>query len=144
MKHASFWNRFFAAVLDIIIVNIISALVGFVIGFIVGIAFGASEPTQGLASILGGLAGIIIGWLYSALMESSSAQATLGKQALGIKVTGLDYQQISFGRATGRHFAEYLSGLTFLIGYIMAAFTKKKQALHDIIAGTLVVKTKSS
>jgi uncharacterized RDD family membrane protein YckC len=73
-------------------------------------------------------------------MESSARQATLGKMALGIVVTDLDGNRIGFGRATGRYFAKILSALILLIGFIMAAFTQKKQGLHDIIAGTLVVK----
>lgn len=78
-------------------------------------------------------------WLYFALMESSAYQGTLGKMALGIRVTDLDGGQIDFGRATGRYFAKILSFITLMIGYIMAAFTGKKQALHDIIAGTVVL-----
>ncbi len=60
--------------------------------------------------------------------------------ALGLKVTDLYGRRISLGRAIGRYFGKLLSGLTCLIGYIMAGFTQKKQALHDMIAGTLVVK----
>ncbi len=78
-------------------------------------------------------------WLYFALMESSEWQATLGKRAVNIKVTDLDGNRISFLRATGRFFGKILSSLILLVGYIMAAFTEKKQALHDILAGTLVV-----
>ena len=78
-------------------------------------------------------------WLYFALMESSSKQATLGKMALGIIVTDLNGNRLSFGRATGRYFGKIISGAILMIGYIMAGFTEKKQALHDIIAGCLVV-----
>ena len=78
-------------------------------------------------------------WLYYALLESSPSRATLGKMALGIVVTDLQGGRISFGRATGRHFAKYLSSLILMIGYLMAGFTRQKQALHDILAGTLVV-----
>ena len=60
--------------------------------------------------------------------------------ALGIIVTDLDGNQISFGRANGRYWSKIVSSITLLIGYIMAGFTEKKQALHDIIAGTLVLK----
>jgi uncharacterized RDD family membrane protein YckC len=81
-----------------------------------------------------------ISWLYSALMESSARQATLGKMALGIVVTDMEGNRIGFGRATGRYFAKIISGLILGIGYLMAAFTQRKQALHDIIVGTLVVK----
>jgi len=72
-------------------------------------------------------------------MLSSGWQATVGKRALGMVVTGLDGRRISFARATGRHFAKYISALILFIGFIMAAFTAKKQALHDMIAETLVI-----
>jgi uncharacterized RDD family membrane protein YckC len=72
-------------------------------------------------------------------MESSSKRATLGKMALGIIVTDLEGKRISFGRATGRFFSKILSGIIIYIGFIMVAFTDKKQGLHDMIAGTLVI-----
>jgi uncharacterized RDD family membrane protein YckC len=71
---------------------------------------------------------------------SSEWQATVGKRVMSIVVTDLHGGRISFGRATGRHFAKYLSAFLLGIGFIMAAFTSKKQALHDIIAETVVVK----
>ena len=77
-------------------------------------------------------------------MESSSNQATVGKMALGIQVTDLEGNRISFGKALGRNLAKIISALIFYIGFIMAAFTAKKQALHDMIAGTLVVKKGST
>ena len=83
---------------------------------------------------------LVGGWLYEALMESSRWQATLGKRAVGLRVVDLGGRHISFGRATARHFAKILSSLILNIGFIMAGFTEKKQALHDLIAGTLVVR----
>jgi len=80
-------------------------------------------------------------WIYEAAMESSSKQATLGKMALGLKVTDEQGRRISFGRATARYFSKIISGMILLIGYIMAGFTARKQALHDMIAGTLVTRT---
>lgn len=77
-------------------------------------------------------------WLYEALMLSSSWQGTLGKKALGLRVTDEYGQRITFLRATGRHFAKYLSWMTLCIGFLMVAFTERRQALHDFIAGTLV------
>ncbi len=79
-------------------------------------------------------------WLYFALMESGKNQATFGKMAVGLKVTDMDGGRISFLKATGRLFGKIISGLILYIGYIMAAFTEKKQALHDIMASCLVVK----
>ena len=76
---------------------------------------------------------------YFALLESSRLQATFGKLLLGIKVVDLSGKRISFARATGRFFAKILSGQVLLIGYLMAAFTERKQTLHDLLAGTLVV-----
>jgi uncharacterized RDD family membrane protein YckC len=83
---------------------------------------------------------LVIYWLYFAIMESSHFQGTVGKIVLGMKVVDLQGNKISFLKATGRSFGKYLSSIILLIGYIMAAFTEKKQALHDMIAGCLVVK----
>ena len=83
---------------------------------------------------------MIINWLYHALLESSVKQATLGKMVLKIKVTDLNGQRISFWRATARHFSKSLSTLTLLIGFLVAEYTAKRQALHDKITGYLVVK----
>lgn len=135
--YAAFGTRFVAALLDGIITMVGSFIVGFVFGAVM--AAGGTADLQAL-ELMGNLLGMVIAWLYSAVMESSPAQATLGKMAMGIKVTDLDGGPISFGRATGRHFGKIISGLLLLIGYIMAAFTERKQALHDIMAGCLVVR----
>lgn len=96
--------------------------------------------SAGLAGlVVGYIAVLILGWLYYALMESSSRQATLGKMALGIIVTDTEGQRVSFAKATGRHFGKIVSGIILYIGFIMIAFTEKKQGLHDIMANCLVV-----
>jgi uncharacterized RDD family membrane protein YckC len=74
-------------------------------------------------------------------MESSSYQGTLGKMIFGLKVTDLYGNRISFERATGRNFAKILSAMILGIGYLMVAFTERKQGLHDLLAGTLVRRT---
>jgi Tfp pilus assembly protein PilE len=79
-------------------------------------------------------------WLYFALMHSSARQATLGKMAFGIKVTDLAGERVSFLRATGRYFATWVSSILLAVGFLMAGLTARKQALHDMIAGTLVVR----
>ena len=84
--------------------------------------------------------GILLGWVYYAIMESSPQQGTLGKMAVGIAVTDLKGNRISFGRATGRYFCMYLTAITLFIGYIIAAFTGKRQTIHDMIASCLIIK----
>lgn len=86
--------------------------------------------------------GWIVTWLYFALLESSSRQATIGKGIMGLKVTDLNGRRLSFGKASGRFFAKILSWMTLLIGFFMAFFTEKKQALHDLITGCLVVEVR--
>jgi uncharacterized RDD family membrane protein YckC len=86
---------------------------------------------------------LAVTWLYHAWMESSEWQATVGKRALGLVVTDMAGQRVSFGRATGRHFAKIITNLVSFgigLGYLMAAFTAKKQALHDMIAGCLILR----
>jgi uncharacterized RDD family membrane protein YckC len=83
---------------------------------------------------------IPIVWLYYAIFEASPWQATPGKRVLRLYVTDLNGRPITFARATIRHFAKMISSLTFMGGYIIAGFTEKKQALHDIIASCLVLR----
>jgi uncharacterized RDD family membrane protein YckC len=136
MSYAGFWKRFAAAFIDAIITMIGGFAIGYMFG-IVMVAGGTHDPAvlKGMGSILG----LILGWIYFAVMESSPTQGTLGKIALGIKVTDLKGSKIGLGKATGRYFGKIISALILLIGYIMVAFTQKKQGLHDIMAGCLVV-----
>jgi formylglycine-generating enzyme required for sulfatase activity/uncharacterized RDD family membrane protein YckC len=134
-KYAGFWKRFAAFIIDSILMTIVTYVIYLI--FIIPAALSAGKSEDG--TLLRWIMGIIVNWLYWAVMESSSKQATLGKMALGIVVIDYKGQRISFGRATGRQFARIISALILLIGYIMAGFTEKKQALHDMIAETLVV-----
>lgn len=122
MNYAGFWRRFGALLIDAVILGLVSVITNLVL-------------EQNVAAAVG----VVIGWLYYAGMESSERQGTFGKSLLGIYVTDTDGGRISFLRATGRYFAKWLSGLILLIGYIMAAFTARKQALHDMLASTLVL-----
>lgn len=85
---------------------------------------------------------LVLFWLYYALQESGKKQATLGKRAVGLKVVGADGRRISFARATGRTFGKYISSAILYFGFYMAGFTKKRQALHDIMADSYVVDEK--
>jgi len=135
MTYAGFWKRFAAFFIDMLILVVLGGLAGGILGFL----YGASTGTAEGAEFVGQIAGILAGWIYYAAFESSAKQATLGKMALSIKVTDMDGNRIGFGRATGRHFAKIISGIILLIGYLMVAFTQKKQGLHDMMAGCLVV-----
>jgi uncharacterized RDD family membrane protein YckC len=141
VRYGGFWIRFVALIVDCLIVSVVVWPATAIIGIAVHLAGGVvSMPMLGIHLVSGIVAftlSVCAYWLYEAGMESSSKQATLGKMALGLKVTDLEGHRISFTRATGRHFAKYLSGILFL-GYIMAGFTERHQALHDMIAGTLV------
>ena len=98
------------------------------------------NPQAAIGSVfMYGIGYFVVWWLYFALMESSSNQATLGKKLLGIKVTDMAGQPLSFIHAAGRQLAGLITSMTFYIGYLMAAFTGRKQALHDIIAGAVIV-----
>lgn len=150
VTYAGFWKRFVAYIIDDLILSAAGFMVVLMIGAFFGLSFlslfsGDSESTAAIiaaasvAIVMAGLSFAIIGWLYYALMEASINQGTLGKMALGIKVTDLEGNRISFGKATGRYFGKIVSGMILYIGFIMAGFTEKKQALHDIMAGCLVV-----
>jgi uncharacterized RDD family membrane protein YckC len=154
VAYAGFWLRFVAYLID---------------GFICGIAFvillvplivlsgaggvlsriGSGEDiSDDAAAFLGvtfifGFIGIVllVSWLYYALSESSSWQATPGKKILNLKVTDMGGQPITFARASGRYFAKIITHMIPLeIGFILAGFTEKKQAVHDMIASCLVLR----
>jgi uncharacterized RDD family membrane protein YckC len=147
--YAGFWLRLVAFIIDFIVIYAVRAIIFKPFGIDAGMhgMFHGRQPRDfaEIAPMLGmiiriALISSIMQWLYFALMESSVWQATLGKKALGLSVTDLAGRRIGFGRATGRYFAKILSSLTLFIGYLMAGFTEKKQALHDMIAGTLVLR----
>jgi uncharacterized RDD family membrane protein YckC len=120
-SYAGFWKRAAALLIDCIVVSVAT-------GILTGATLG-----------VGWFLVFFLPWVYEAVMLSSVKQATVGKMALGIVVTDMKGGRITFGRATGRHFAKWISALILGVGFLMAAFTEKKQALHDMIADTLVV-----
>ena len=145
-RYGGFWIRWVARLIDGLVVGAVFVplygvlLTGY---FATHHTFDRDQPPDAGFFVLLVLIGLIVGlsvWLYEALMTSSSKQGTLGKMAFRMKVIDLNGRRISFGRATGRFFAKILSGMILNIGYIMAGFTERKQALHDMIAGTLVVR----
>ncbi len=126
IRYAGFWNRFVAAVRDGILFSLAYQVIE-------RFFTGRVNPTDPFTTtIFEFLAGVIIPWLYGALMESSKLQATIGKRLIGICVTDFEGNRISFLRATGRHFGKYVSGFILGIGFLMAAFAAEKQALRDL------------
>ncbi|WP_322520561.1 RDD family protein [Guyparkeria halophila] len=133
--YGGFWKRLLAYLVDWLVLVVIVVVVA-VLGAILLVAGGASE---GWAGPFGNVVGLIGGWFYYAFFESSAWQATPGKRLLGMKVVDRQGAQIGFWRATGRHFGKILSAFILLIGFLMIAFTRRKQGLHDIMASCLVV-----
>jgi uncharacterized RDD family membrane protein YckC len=159
VAYAGFWLRFVAHILDGLIIGLPVVIVVMIIALSSG--FGAfmhgipnppnpPDPDE-VASALGAAFFVGIGfivlvafvgsWLYYALFESSSWQATPGKKVLNIFVTDINGAPVSFGRASGRYFSKFITQLIPLgIGYMLAGLTERKQALHDMIASTLVLR----
>lgn len=118
--HAGFWRRCAAYMIDSLVLFVPSMILS-------------------LIPFLGLLVNLVGRWLYFALMESSASQATLGKRAMGLIVTDGKGQRIAFGQATGRYFGAAVSTITAYVGYMLAGWTARKQALHDLMADTCVV-----
>jgi uncharacterized RDD family membrane protein YckC len=146
LDYAEFMPRVGAFFLDALFVGCIGGIPSMIIIFVaagIGAAGGTEEGALVMANLgqaCGQLVNIVIGWLYFALQDSSQKQGTFGKQIVGIKVTDLQGNRISFGRATGRYFAKWITGCTCGIGFLMPLWTEKKQTLHDMIAGCLALK----
>jgi len=139
VHYAGFWRRVGAYFIDGLIMSPVSWGISF-LAIVIGASVAEDEDLgAGIGLLIGAILLIVLAWIYFAAMESSSKQATLGKMALGIIVTDLKGHRISFGKATGRHFGKIVSGIILYIGFIMVAFTEKKQGLHDMMAGCLVV-----
>jgi len=156
-EYAGFWLRFVAYIIDYIIIQVVQSFV--IVPILATMGFGFAAANQGIdwnnlsdaemvgliSALSAGLGSVIllsltILVLYYSLMESSKYQATIGKMALGLKVTDMNGNRLDFGRAFLRQISKIISGMILMIGYIMAGLSAKKQALHDMIAGALVVR----
>lgn len=147
-QYAGFWKRFLASLVDGLIIGAVWSV--FYYGLMAAGVFSMPELveeedigpyltwTLQYTAISSGVM-ILLQTAYFAIMESSSKQASLGKMVLGIIVTDADGKRISFGRAVGRNLGKIVSQTILFIGYLMIGFTEKKQGLHDMIAGCLVV-----
>jgi uncharacterized RDD family membrane protein YckC len=149
--YGGFWIRFLAHLIDHVILGAVAAPLFFimVLPSIVRIAHQAErdqEPSPELIVAIVSSAFVYIAlafigqWLYEALLTSSLWQGTIGKKVLRLKVVDEAGNRIGFGRATGRFFAKILSSMFFCIGFIMVGLTDRKRGLHDMLAGTMVMK----
>ncbi len=137
-RFAGFWWRVLAILIDVLIFSIVQFGISSL--GLASLNLASSGESEMGVPIGFCILGILISWLYPALFESSSWRATPGKRVCGLIVTDLNGQRISFGRATGRYFAKILSALILYVGFMMAGWTSRKQALHDVICNTLVLK----
>jgi uncharacterized RDD family membrane protein YckC len=153
-NYAGFWKRFAAYILDALVLYIPNTILSNMLGAskaaeaYVQAKTAAGEDValalQAMDTYIHALwpaliAQTLLAWLYFGLCESSAWQATVGKLALGIRVTDMDGKRISFMRATARYFAKILSALILCIGFLMVAWTRRKQGFHDLLAQTLVL-----
>jgi len=142
MDYAGFWIRFGAKFLDGIIMWVVNMGIGFVVGMAMAGVIGASGDRQTSMIILQVVLtffSIALNLAYGIFFLGRYG-ATPGKMAAKIRVVNADGSPIGYGRATGRCFAEILSGLICYIGYIMAGFDEEKRALHDRICDTRVIR----
>jgi uncharacterized RDD family membrane protein YckC len=122
--YSGFFRRFIASIIDIFVIILFIVFIQFILGIMDGLFFNIII--------------FIIVWNYFAFQESSTRKGTVGKQAMNLIVTDLDGNKISFTQATTRFLGKFLAAVPFFAGFLLIFFTKKKQALHDIIAKTLV------
>ena len=153
VEYAGFWLRVLAYAIDSAVIGVVIVAVLIPLIFLTGLGglLSRIHPEEdmndfGIFLIIGifflaATVSLVVTWLYHALMESSEWQGTVGKKVLGLVVTDMAGQRVSFGRSTGRHFGKIITNMVpALIGYFMAGFTDRKQALHDMIAGCLVLR----
>lgn len=132
---AGFWKRVAASIIDSLIVGFVGRLAGELIGTVLSDVFSGGDLAEALMIVL---CTLLIYTLYFAWFHSALS-ATPGKMVIGIKVARTNGEPISFLRAIGRYMAQALSTIPLFLGFVMAAFTARKQALHDFICDTVVV-----
>jgi uncharacterized RDD family membrane protein YckC len=137
IEYASFWERLLAFAIDLAVTSLIFFAFAVILPILLGPRLGV--PSGGVILAFAAVLWLVITWLYWALMESSSRQSTVGKSLLDIVVTDAEGNRISFGKATLRYFGKIASVLPALAGFFMIGFTARKQGLHDLITGSLVV-----
>jgi len=143
-EYAGFWRRVWAGLIDVSLEILVALLLAKLIDIafdLVGRAFGI-EPES--AAYVTGFAFIVLlavgGWLYAALSESSHYRATLGKRIMGLQVVNAAGGKLTFGQASARHVMKFLSLFSLGFGFLMASWTKRHQALHDLPSDCFVIR----
>jgi uncharacterized RDD family membrane protein YckC len=144
-EYAGFWLRVWAGAIDVFIEAIgallFSGLVYYSILLFADRSYGLTHATAAYVSGIAAIAFLSVGaWLYCAFTESSSRRATLGKRIVGLQVVTASGDKLTFGQATVRHFMKFLSLFTAAVGFMMAGWTKRRQALHDMPSDCVVVR----
>lgn len=144
LRYADWWPRVGAALLDGIFLGLMGCIPGLIIGLGFAVLAGNDPDAQAAASLAAQLCSqllsLVISATYYVTLESSLKQGTWGKQIVGIKVTDMNGNRLTAGRALGRWAAKFITGCTCGIGLLMPLFTEKRQTLHDMIAGCLALK----
>ncbi len=142
IEDAGFGRRLLAFLIDMVVLGCGGCFLGIGVVILSSVMLGheISDESTPVEDAMINVFGLLLSWLYYALMESSTLRATVGKMALGIVVVDEKGHQIGFGRATGRFFGKILSGLILGFGYLMILFSPMKQGLHDTIAGCRVIR----
>ena len=139
-RYAGFWTRLGAYLVDLIILFVIALVIGFILGVLIFAGSSNYNSTDAFAGfmVVFYLIFIIVTWLYFAIQESSPEQSTVGKRVVNIKVTDLEGNRISFGKATVRTIVRFIP-LIGPLGCLVIGFSDNKQGLHDFAAGTYVI-----
>lgn len=139
VRYGGFWRRFVALLLDTLVLYFPAATIRVLLGLPAVNLFNTINVDSS-ATMLASSLELFIDWFYAVLFVTSPARATLGMMVMDLQLTGLAGERVSFARATGRYFAQFLTIATVGIGYVIQPFTSRRQTLHDMLSSTVVVR----
>jgi len=143
-EYAGFWRRAWAGTMDVALEATGALVITYVIDVVLARVGGMLGYERSISKVAAGIAYILVltigGWLYCAFAESSSRRATIGKRIMGLQVVTASGGKVSFSQATVRHLMKFLSLFSAGVGFMMAGWTKRRQALHDIPSDCIVIR----
>ena len=134
--YAGFWRRLGGSLLDALVIFFPVAIIRVAMG-LSAVSFEDDYDTTGLIAMA---IEVVLSWLYAVTQLGSPASATLGMRVVGIRLLTVHGDRPSFARVNGRYLAQALSVITLGIGYLMMLFGRRRQTLHDLVSGTVVVR----